>query len=103
MHADHVTTESGTGLVHMAPVHGHDDYQAFAAMKMLPEDLHCPVNDEGRFDDTMPSRLAGKEVLGDGTNAVICMLQQQGMLLAEELLRHRYPYDWKTKTPVIIR
>ena len=103
MHAHHVTTESGTGLVHMAPVHGHEDFEAFSTARKLPEDLHCPVDDSGRFDSTMPARLVGKEVLTEGSNEVVHVLHELGMLLAEQRIKHRYPYDWKTKSPVIIR
>lgn len=103
MHADHVTTESGTGLVHMAPVHGHEDFEVFAAAKLLPADLRCPVDDVGRFDETVAERLSGKEVLGEGSGEVCLMLQESGMLLAEQWITHRYPYDWKTKSPTIIR
>ena len=103
MHANHVTTESGTGLVHMAPVHGHEDFEAFFTAGLLPEALHCAVNGEGRFDESVHPGLVGKEALSEGGEEVIRMLQDSGVLLAEEKIKHRYPYDWKTKSPTIIR
>ena len=113
MHASHVTTESGTGLVHMAPVHGHEDYAAFLAAGSSPDEMHCAVDDDGRFISTLSDHLdveapilekiVGQEVLGDGAKAVIDLLERNGTLLAQQRIKHRYPYDWKSKTPVIIR
>ena len=113
IHASHVTNESGTGLVHMAPVHGHEDYYAFMNAGLLPEDIQCPVDDDGRFADTLPlvvgseakeiKALVGQKVLGEGNAAVVELLKASGTLLAERKITHRYPYDWKTKTPTIIR
>jgi isoleucyl-tRNA synthetase len=113
IHSSHVSVESGTGLVHMAPVHGQEDYEAFAAAGRLPDDLHCPVDGAGQYDASLASvidvdravldRLIGKEVLGNGNEEVITMLEESNTLLALQPIRHRYPYDWKTKTPTIIR
>lgn len=97
IHSRYVTS-AGTGLVHTAPAHGHEDYE------VLPvAELKCPVDDDGCFTSAAAPELAGKAVLGKGTDAVIEMLQQHGSLFAEERIRHRYPYDWKTKQPIIIR
>jgi isoleucyl-tRNA synthetase len=97
----------------MAPVHGHEDYAAFMAAGSSPDDMHCAVDDDGRFISTLSDhldveasileRIAGKEVLGEGATAVIELLQKDGILLAQQKIKHRYPYDWKSKTPVIIR
>lgn len=97
--------------MHSAPAHGHEDYLAFAAAGLLPDALRCPVDDDGRFtadvDDwagvSSGQSLVGKAVLGDAVPAVIDLLKEQGVLLAEENLEHRYPHDWKSKEPVIVR
>lgn len=109
--ASHVTDQSGTGLVHSAPAHGHDDYLAFQRVGLLPDKLRCPVDDDGCFseeladwaEDGAARGLIGKSVLGDGVGAVINMYAAQGTLLAEETIEHRYPHDWKTKEPIIVR
>lgn len=108
--SNHVTSDSGTGLVHSAPAHGYEDYESFAAAGILPANLRCPIDDDGRFTDELVawadddvSVLVGKPVLGDGIDAMISLLRQDGTLLAEELISHRYPCDWKTKEPIIIR
>lgn len=103
--AKHVTAESGTGLVHTAPAHGAEDYAAWHGKTRRGEIL-CPVDSEGNFTDAVGdawARLIGKEVLGDGNIEVIRILHEQGALVKKETLRHRYPYDWKTKKPVILR
>ncbi|KAJ1302095.1 hypothetical protein OPQ81_000926 [Rhizoctonia solani] len=103
--AKHVTADSGTGLVHTAPAHGPEDYTAWKATRQ-EGDILCPVDNEGKFTDAVGNewiRLVGKEVLGDGNIEVIRILKEQGLLVKKETLRHRYPYDWKTKKPVIFR
>jgi isoleucyl-tRNA synthetase len=97
----------------MAPVHGHDDYAAFLVAGSSPDEMYCAVDDDGRFvpnlsdhfevDASVLQQIVGKEVLGDGASAVIDLLQKDGTLLAQQKIKHRYPYDWKSKTPVIIR
>lgn len=109
--ADYVTSDSGTGLVHSAPGHGHDDYDAFLAQSIPMDDLRCPVDDEGCFTNEIVewsrqeafSALVGKYVLGAGSKLMIEQLKSAGVLLAEEKIEHRYPIDWRTKKPIIIR
>nr|XP_019003999.1 isoleucine-tRNA ligase [Kwoniella mangroviensis CBS 8507]OCF67460.1 isoleucine-tRNA ligase [Kwoniella mangroviensis CBS 8507] len=109
--AGHVTSQAGTGLVHSAPAHGHEDYEAFIAVGMLPEELRCPVDDDGRFtsdleswvEGVIASSLVGKEVLGKGSDAMVDLLSRSDVLLAEQKIEHRYPYDWKSKKPIIVR
>ncbi len=96
---DYVTTESGTGLVHTAPGHGQDDYLV-GQRYGLP--LLSPVDDNGNFTEEA-GQFAGFNVLGDGNQAVIDALTQAGALLKEEPYVHKYPYDWRTKKPVILR
>lgn len=97
---DYITTESGTGLVHTAPGHGQDDYQTGLKYN-LP--LLSPVNDLGCFTEEAGEKLKGLNVLGDGNAAVIQMLTESGSLLLEESYNHKYPYDWRTKKPTIVR
>ncbi|ELU44360.1 isoleucyl-tRNA synthetase [Rhizoctonia solani AG-1 IA] len=97
--AKHVTADSGTGLVHTAPAHGPEDYAVWRGTKH-EGDILCPVDNEGKFTDAVGdewARLVGKEVLGDGNIEVIRILKEQGLLVKKETIRHRYPYDWKSK------
>jgi isoleucyl-tRNA synthetase len=96
---DHVTAESGTGLVHTAPAHGQDDFQVGQKYNL---GMLCPVDDYGIFT-ALAGKFAGLSVLKEGNSAVIEALKERGYLLKEEAYVHKYPYDWRTKKPVIVR
>ncbi|KAJ6151715.1 hypothetical protein N7470_006843 [Penicillium chermesinum] len=102
--AEFVTADSGSGLVHCAPGHGMDDYEACLA-RGIP--VFAPVNDEGKYTDKAmpedPARLTGKAVLGEGNGAILEYVQSSGHLLAQHRYEHKYPYDWRSKQPIIIR
>jgi len=110
--ASHVTPESGTGLVHCAPAHGAEDYHVFRNLNLLsdPNSIICHVDGEGRFTDQvidvlkedLASGVRGKEVLGDGSKAIIDVLKRLGRLNKNLSVEHRYPYDWKTDKPIIV-
>lgn len=97
--ADYVTTEDGTGLVHIAPGHGIEDYLSGQQNNLA---VYSPVKDDGCYDDTVPAWLRGKKVL-DIDKDVIERLKQDGFLLAEQKITHSYPHCWRSKTPVIFR
>lgn len=113
----HVTDDSGTGLVHSAPAHGAEDYVCYrdtVAKSLSREEagkIICPIDADGLFTaDTTGQvntpaldRLRGKSVLGDASKEVIAMLKEADLLVAKSKIRHKYPYDWKTKQPVIFR
>ncbi|KAJ6015913.1 hypothetical protein N7540_010504 [Penicillium herquei] len=102
--APFVTADSGSGLVHCAPGHGMDDYEACLARGI---EVFAPVNDDGKFTEKAmphdPARLTGKAVLGEGNQAVLEYVQSRGQLLAQHRYDHKYPYDWRSKQPIIIR
>lgn len=109
--ATHVTSDSGTGLVHCAPAHGAEDYLAFRSQGLLNSGMLCHVDAEGKFSqrvtDVVSSELGGEalvglEVLKGGSKAIVKILEGHGALLAVERIKHRYPYDWKTNEPVIV-
>ncbi|KAK4058872.1 isoleucine-tRNA ligase [Microbotryomycetes sp. JL221] len=117
--ASHVTSGSGTGLVHTAPAHGIEDWQAWrdytsqqhTTNQTKDENIICAVDSEGKLskelydlvDETTADKLLGKDVLSDGTNEVIKVLQDRQTLLKEVEVQHKFPYDWRTKKPVIYR
>jgi isoleucyl-tRNA synthetase len=116
--ASYVTSTTGTGLVHAAPAHGVEDWEAWRAHQLALHpneplaDTLCAVDGAGKLmsevleklvEPEVVERLGGKDVLGDGTGAVIELLQERGTLLKEVEVRHKFPYDWRTKKPVIFR
>lgn len=96
--AKHVTAESGTGLVHTAPGHGVEDYEACLEHKIAP---FSPFDDKGRFTKEAGEGLAGKDAFTDGITAVIDMLGDK--IVSQSAYTHKYPYDWRTKKPVMLR
>jgi isoleucyl-tRNA synthetase len=100
---EHVTADSGTGLVHTAPAHGLDDY--FAGQKYdLPTDN--PVGDDGKFLPSVPPvgevPLAGVFVW-KANDIILHELESNGHLLSHKKLQHSYPHCWRHKTPIIFR
>ena len=96
----HVTESEGTGLVHTAPAHGLEDYSIGVQHGL---DFECHVNEHGRYTSEAGPAWEDLFVLTEGNEAIISKLKSQDALLHEHSYSHRYPYDWRTKKPVIIR
>lgn len=96
--SDHVTTESGTGVVHMAPAFGEED---FYACKNAGIPVVCPVDDDGKFMAPV-SDFIGRKVK-DADKDIIAKLKEQGRLYKQETLVHSYPYCYRSGTPLIYR
>jgi isoleucyl-tRNA synthetase len=95
---EHVTLDAGTGAVHTAPGHGHEDF-AVGQRYGLP--VVNPVGNDGRFLPDTPL-VAGLKV--DEANGVLLdALRQRGRLVHHEPFVHSYPHCWRHKTPVIFR
>ncbi|HET9184912.1 MAG TPA: isoleucine--tRNA ligase [Solirubrobacterales bacterium] len=102
---DFVTTEDGTGLVHIAPAFGEDDYKVAAANGIFdPTDagtLYNPVDLDGRFT-TRVAGFEGRFVKGpDVTTALIADLDSRGLLFREQVYEHSYPHCWRCGTPLL--
>jgi len=95
----HVSTDEGTGLVHMAPAYGEEDLYTLAENGV--DALVDPVNMEARFTDRTPE-LAGMHV-HEAEEAVIEMLQRSGALVKSERIVHAYPYCYRTDQPLIYK
>ncbi|HSS27634.1 MAG TPA: isoleucine--tRNA ligase, partial [Usitatibacter sp.] len=96
--AEHVTTESGTGLVHTAPAHGVEDFE-IGVKYSLP--LDQPVDDQGRYKSSVPL-FAGMGVR-EAEKPILSKLEEVGALMHSEPFRHSYPHCWRHKTPIIFR
>jgi isoleucyl-tRNA synthetase len=95
---DFVTTEEGTGIVHMAPGFGEDDQIACAAVG-IP--VIVPVDSRCRFTADVPD-FEGLQVF-DANQPVIRALRQQGTLVRSDSIVHSYPHCWRTDTPLVYR
>ncbi|MBS1958602.1 MAG: isoleucine--tRNA ligase [Bdellovibrionales bacterium] len=98
IHSDHVTTDSGTGIVHMAPAFGEED---FFAMKANHMPVVNPVDDDGVFT-TEVSDFKGMKVK-DADKEIIARLKKDGRLYKQDTLVHSYPFCYRSGTPLIYR
>jgi isoleucyl-tRNA synthetase len=102
---DFVTTDAGTGFVHIAPGHGADDYVLGIANGI---EVPQTVDPEGAYFPHV-GLFAGKRVLtpygkkGDANGAVIEKLKEAGALVWNSTLTHEYPHSWRSKAPLIFR
>ena len=96
--ADYVTTDAGTGAVHIAPGHGLEDYQAGLKYGLKVDN---PVGSDGRFLPGTP--LFEGEPVFKANDHVLEVLKQKGALLHSQKINHSYPHCWRHKTPIIFR
>jgi isoleucyl-tRNA synthetase len=92
------TSKAGTGCVHTAPGHGHDD---FVIGKKYGLEIYCPVDHAGRFTSEV-EHFAGMSVF-EANPLIVDFMRERGVLLFSENYEHRYPHCWRCKNPVIFR
>ncbi|MER2520009.1 MAG: isoleucine--tRNA ligase [Bdellovibrionales bacterium] len=104
-HGEFVTTDAGTGFVHIAPGHGEDDFRLGQHYKIKFDQT---VGDDGRylpnvkgFEGLYVYKPDGK--VGEANGAVIKALAESGALLAKRNIKHSYPHSWRSKAPLIFR
>jgi isoleucyl-tRNA synthetase len=100
-----VTTEDGTGIVHLAPAFGEDDYRVAAAEGIFASDqpgtLFNPVKPDGTYEQRVTG-YAGRFVKDPAlTKEMIADLDERGLLLRVEDYEHSYPHCWRCGTPLI--
>src|SRR6266516_1994647 len=102
---DFVTTEDGTGLVHIAPAFGEDDYAVAAANGIFDPTSHGTLYNPVAPDGTFDSRVVGFEGRfvkdPEVTRALIDDLDRRGLLFREQVYEHAYPHCWRCGTPLL--
>jgi isoleucyl-tRNA synthetase len=93
-----VSVEEGTGIVHSAPAFGELD---FFACKREGIELVCPVDNEGRFTEEVPPYRG--LLVKDADRQIIQDLKRRGLVFWQGTVRHRYPFCWRTDTPLIYK
>jgi len=103
---DFVTTEDGTGIVHMAPAYGEDDMATTDKVGIVPV---TPVDSKGRFDATVPD-YRGQRVFDANAQIIRDLKNQSGpaaangaVLIRHETYEHPYPHCWRCRNPLIYR
>jgi len=96
--ADFVTLETGTGIVHIAPGHGEEDYQIGLKYNL---EVYVPVDEEGKFYPHIP--LIGGMNIYKANEVILSVLKEKGNLLHHTIVEHSYPHCWRCKKPIIFR
>ncbi|MFO0955651.1 MAG: isoleucine--tRNA ligase [Candidatus Saccharibacteria bacterium] len=96
--ADFVEAGEGTGVVHIAPGHGEDDYWLGKAEQVA---ILSPVDDEGRFTAEVKDYVG--RLVFDANNEIVADLDHQHKLFAKAIITHKYPHCWRTDVPIIYR
>jgi isoleucyl-tRNA synthetase len=106
-----VTTEDGTGIVHLAPAFGEDDYRVAAEAGIFrpdqPGTLFNPVRPDGTYDQRVHGGDGGVSYEGrfvkepELTRELIADLAERGLLLREQAYEHSYPHCWRCGTPLL--
>jgi isoleucyl-tRNA synthetase len=106
VHADFVTDSDGTGLVHIAPSYGEDDYQTCISNNLIKktDDLFMSIDEEGYYKDL---NINGLDLNGvfykDGNRLIINKLKTDQKLFFQARYKHSYPYCWRSDTPLMYR
>jgi isoleucyl-tRNA synthetase len=96
--APFVAMDTGTGLVHIAPGHGEEDYELGRALGLR---IYNPVDDDGRFVAEV-ERFTGLTVW-EANPRIIEHLEARGALIAQVPFEHTYPHCWRCKSPTLFR
>ncbi|MGQ9456261.1 MAG: isoleucine--tRNA ligase [Armatimonadota bacterium] len=99
VHADYVTLDEGTGVVHTAPGHGREDFETGRQYGL---EILCPVDERGYFTKEAPL-FEGLHITKQGNEAVIKELEKANNLLASGQVVHSYPHCWRCHNPLIFR
>lgn len=106
LRGDFVTTEDGTGVVHMAPAYGEDDKATTDTVGIVPV---TPVDSKGRFDVTVPDYQgqhvfdANPQIIRDLKNGTGSAAVNTPVLIRQETYDHSYPHCWRCRNPLIYR
>jgi len=106
LRGDFVTTEDGTGVVHMAPAYGEDDKETTDTVGIVPV---TPVDPKGRFDASVPDYQgqhvfdANQQIIRDLKNGTGPVAVNQPVLIRHETYDHPYPHCWRCRNPLIYR
>src|SRR6201999_2876394 len=106
LRGDFVTTEDGTGIVHMAPAYGEDDKATTDTVGIVAV---TPVDSKGRFDATVPDYQgqhvfdANPQIIRDLKNGTGAAGVNTPVLIRHETYEHSYPHCWRCRNPLIYR
>ncbi len=99
---EYVTLDTGTGIVHVAPAYGVEDFESCRRHGMKDDEILAPVMGDGKFVSSLP--LFGGLLIWDANRKIVKTLEERGALFAADFnYIHSYMHCWRHKTPVILR
>lgn len=98
LNGQHVSLEAGTGAVHTAPGHGHDDYIVGLQYGLK---VYSPVDEAGRYTDDVPEYKGTK--IWEANPLIVERMKENGTLISFKTFEHSFPHNWRSKTPLIFR
>lgn len=99
--ADFIETDTGTGIVHIAPAFGEEDHQLCTQNKI--DTLYCPINAQGCFDQSVTDISITGLYIKDADKVIMKHLKAQGVLLDQSVIEHSYPFCPRSDTPLIYK
>lgn len=96
---DHVTLDSGTGIVHTAPGHGVEDFEVCKKYPQIP--VICPVDNKGKM--TKDAYQFEGLTTDQANEEIFKLISTNGSLLAYKKIQHQYPHCWRCKKPIVYR
>jgi len=98
--SDFIEEGEGTGVVHLAPAFGAEDFVAARKEKLI---IDCPVEPNGLFNEKIGvPELVGKHH-SEVNQYVVNDLEKRNLIVKKEVITHSYPHDWRDKSPLIYR
>lgn len=100
---DYVTNENGTGIVHISPAFGKDDYRVCLEKKIITKELKppCPINENGIFTDEVID--FANIYIKDADTLIVKYLKEANIIFRYNKETHQYPYCWRSNTPLIYK
>ncbi len=99
--ADYITLDTGTGIVHVAPAYGIEDFNSWRAYGMKDDQIMVPVQGDGRYAESLP--LFGGLNIWKANPKIVETIKERGALFAQAKHEHSYMHCWRHKTPIIYR
>ncbi len=100
----HVSADDGTGAVHTAPAHGVEDFQVgkkYGIVDSVPAGVLNPLGGNGVYLPGTP--IFEGQYIWKANDAIVALLRERNVLLAEAKITHSYPHCWRHRTPVVFR
>ncbi|MCE8163940.1 MAG: class I tRNA ligase family protein [Candidatus Moeniiplasma glomeromycotorum] len=95
--------EEGTGIVHLAPAFGAEDFNTVERERLIRRRINCPMEPNGIFNEKIGiPELVGKHYT-EVNDYVINDLEKRNLIVKKEVISHSYPHDWRDKSPLIYR